>query len=59
MRGWELVEVGKNWGESASLLLGGWTPLVAAESGVKCGETMLKSGEVRLEGVTCCSKKVE
>jgi hypothetical protein len=30
---------------------------VAAEPGVKCGEAELKSGEVRLEGVSCCNKK--
>jgi hypothetical protein len=30
-----------------------------SEPGVKCGEAELKSGEVRLEGVSCCSKKVE
>ena len=31
--------------------------MMASEPGVKCGEAELQSGEVRLEGVSCCSKK--
>ena len=30
---------------------------IAAEARVNSGEADLKSGEVRLDGVSCCSKK--
>ena len=31
------------------------TKMMASEPGVKCGESELKSREVRLEGVSCCN----